>query len=167
MFNAVSTAPYTSCGRFGCTTLTPNPKVNGTVNVINNAAISARGGDGIFAFNFGNGNVSVKSRAPVTVTGLSAKNGIEAFSAEIGKISVVASANISGGNGDADQDDQRRDGQNDRPRPWRHNRRSDQRYYGGVSPAAPSTSKMPRRSRTRRVSQVTWLLRPRAVGTPS
>ena len=99
VFNAFATGPYTSCGRFGCTTLTPNPKVNGTVNVINNAAIDAKGGDGIFAFNFGNGNVSVKSRAPITVTGSSAKNGIEAFSAEIGKISVVASANVSGGNG--------------------------------------------------------------------
>ena len=60
VLSAASTAPYTSCGPTGCTTLTPNPNVNGTVSVVNNAAINAAGGNGIFAFNFGNGNVSVE-----------------------------------------------------------------------------------------------------------
>ena len=103
VFNAGSTGPYTSCGPFGCTTLAPNPNVNGTVNVTNNAAISAKGGNGIFAFNFGNGDVTVKSRAPITVTGSSAKNGIEAFSAGIGNISVIATANVFGGDGNGVQ----------------------------------------------------------------
>jgi uncharacterized protein with beta-barrel porin domain len=99
VFSAASTAPYTSCGPTGCTTLTPNPKVNGTVAVINNATINAAGGDGIFAFNFGNGDVSVRSTAPITVTGTTAQNGIEAFSAERGNLSVVTLTNVTGGNG--------------------------------------------------------------------
>ena len=91
--------PYTSCGIFGCTTLMPNPNVNGTVNVVNNATINAAGGDGIFAFNFGNGNVSVTSNAPITVAGATAQNGIEAFSAEINNISVSTAANVTTSNG--------------------------------------------------------------------
>jgi len=93
--------PFTSCSQFGCITLTPNPNVNGTVSVVNNGAINAAGGDGIFAFNFGNGNVSVQSSAPITVTGATAQNGIEAFSAELGNISVITTGNIttSKGNG--------------------------------------------------------------------
>jgi uncharacterized protein with beta-barrel porin domain len=86
--------PYTSCGLFGCTTLTPNPNVNGTVDVINNAVIHATGGDGIHAFNFGNGDVSVTSTAPITVTGATAQNGIEAFSAEVGNIAVTTMASV-------------------------------------------------------------------------
>jgi uncharacterized protein with beta-barrel porin domain len=91
--------PYTSCGVFGCTTLTTNPRVHGTVNVVNDAVVSAGGGDGIFAFNFGNGNVSVASSGPITVTGATSQNGIEAFSAEVGNISVSTMANVTGGNG--------------------------------------------------------------------
>ncbi len=89
---------YTSCGVFGCTTLTPNPNVNGTVNVVNNAVINAAG-DGIFAFNFGNGSVSVTSMAPIIVAGATSQNGIGAFSAELGNISVATSANVTAANG--------------------------------------------------------------------
>ncbi len=108
VFSTASTAPYTSCNPTGsragpggtrCTTLTPNPNVNGTVRVANNATINAGGGDGIFAFNFGNGAVSVKSNASITVTGATAQNGIEAFSAERGNISVTASANVTADSG--------------------------------------------------------------------
>ena len=61
--------------------------------------INAGGGDGIFAFNFGNGNVSVMSSGPITVTGATAQNGIEAFSAEVGNISVTTAANVTTSNG--------------------------------------------------------------------
>ena len=96
-----ASGPYTSCGAFGCTTVTPNPNVSGTVSVVNNAAINATGGDGIFAFNFGNGNVSVTASAPINVTGAASQNGIEAFSAEVGNISVTTVGNITAvsGNG--------------------------------------------------------------------
>ncbi|MGO9700231.1 MAG: autotransporter domain-containing protein [Xanthobacteraceae bacterium] len=100
VFSAASTAPYTSCRLTGCTTLTPNPDVNGTVSVVNNATINAAGGNGIFAFNFGNGNVSVTSSAPIEVTGATAQTGIAAFSAERGNISVITRANVITGNGD-------------------------------------------------------------------
>ena len=90
---------YTSCGPFGCTTLTPNPNVTGTVSVVNNGAINAAGGDGIFAFNFGNGPVSVTSNGPITVTGATSHDGIGAFSAEVGDISVTTTADVSAGNG--------------------------------------------------------------------
>lgn len=70
-----ASGPYTSCGFFGCTTLTPNPSVDGAVNVINNAIINAAG-NGIYAFNFGKGNVSVSSDAAITA----ARNGVDAFS---------------------------------------------------------------------------------------
>ena len=63
------------------------------------APINAGGGDGIFAFNFGNGNVSVSSTGPITVTGATAQNGIEAFSAEVGNISVTTAANVTASNG--------------------------------------------------------------------
>ncbi len=101
VFEKHGSGPYTSCGVFGCTTLTPNPKVNGTVSVVNNAIINAAGGNGIFAFNFGNGNVSVTSTGPITATGATAQNGIDAFSAEVGNISVVTAANVTtvSGNG--------------------------------------------------------------------
>ena len=99
VFEKHGSGRYTSCGVFGCTTLTPNPKVNGTVSVVNNGQINAAGGDGIFAFNFGNGNVSVTSISPITVTGATAQNGIEAFSAEINNISVSTAANVTTSNG--------------------------------------------------------------------
>ncbi len=99
VFSAASTAPFTSCNAFGCTTLMPNPNVNGIVSVVNNAAINAAGGNGIFAFNFGNGDVSVKSKGAITVTGATAQNGIEAFSAELGNISVTTTANVTVSNG--------------------------------------------------------------------
>ena len=94
-----ASGPFTSCDSFGCTTLAPNPNVNGTVRIMNNGSINAAGGNGIFAFNFGNGDVSVRSTAPITVTGTTAQNGIEAFSAERGNISVTITANVTGGNG--------------------------------------------------------------------
>ena len=103
VFEEYGSGRYTSCGVFGCTTLTPNPKVNGTVSVVNNGQINAAGGDGIFAFNFGNGNVSVTSISPITVTGATAQNGIEAFSAERGNISVTTSANVTTSNGNGIQ----------------------------------------------------------------
>ncbi len=110
VFSTSSTGPYTSCGPFGCTTLTPNPKVSGTVSVVNNAAINAAGGNGIFAFNFGNGNVSVRSNAPISVTGATAQNGIAAFSAELGNISVVTNASVFAGNGSGIQTTSTRSG---------------------------------------------------------
>ncbi|MGO9755920.1 MAG: autotransporter domain-containing protein, partial [Roseiarcus sp.] len=91
---------YTSCGPLGCTTLTPNPNVDGTVIVVNNGAINAGGGDGILAFNFGDGAVSVLSTAAITVTGATARNGIAAFSAELGDITVSTTANVIAGGGD-------------------------------------------------------------------
>jgi uncharacterized protein with beta-barrel porin domain len=94
---------YTSCGFFGCTTLTPNPHVNGTVDVVNNGVINAAGGDGIFAFNFGNGNVSVTSNAPVTAAGATSRNGIEVFGAEAGNIGVTTTANVTASEGNGIQ----------------------------------------------------------------
>jgi uncharacterized protein with beta-barrel porin domain len=92
-------AGYTGCS--GCTVLTPNPNVNGTVSVVNNAAINAAG-DGIFAFNFGNGNVSVISSAPITVTGATSQNGIEALSGN-GTVTVTISNNIAAAQGNGIQ----------------------------------------------------------------
>ena len=118
---------------FGCTTLTPNPKVNGTVNVVNNAQINAAGGDGIFAFNFGNGNVSVTSNGPITVTGATAQNGIEAFSAEINNISVSHRGQCDHQQWERYPDDQRRDRDDDDQCARRHHPRRDQRRQRGIS----------------------------------
>ena len=93
-----ASGPFTDCDKFGCTTLTPNPNINGTVRVVNNAAINASGGHGIYAFNFGNGDVSVRSSGPITATGATGQEGIEAFSVEHGNISVVTTANVTASN---------------------------------------------------------------------
>jgi hypothetical protein len=55
-------------------------------------------GHGIYAFNFGNGDVSVKSSGPITATGATGQEGIEAFSVEHGNISVVTTANVTASN---------------------------------------------------------------------
>ena len=94
-----ASGPYTSCGVQACVTLRPDPDVNGTVTVINNGAIGAAGGYGVFAYNFGNGAVSVTSNAPIVVTGATSQNGIKAFSAEGGAITVTTTANVSALNG--------------------------------------------------------------------
>ena len=90
---------HTACSKYGCITLTPNPNVTGTVSIVNNGAINADGGYGIYAFNFGNGNVSVNSSAPVTVSGATAQAGIYAFTAERGNINITASADVTATNG--------------------------------------------------------------------
>jgi RTX calcium-binding nonapeptide repeat (4 copies) len=47
---------------------TPNPNVFGNVFVTNSANINAAGGDGIRAFNFGSGNITVKDQPSTTIT---------------------------------------------------------------------------------------------------
>ena len=87
-----------ACGYFGCTSLTPNPDVNGTVSITNNGAINAPG-YGIYGFNFGNGDVSIQSNAPVTASGAGSQGGIYAFTAETGNITVTTTANVTIGQG--------------------------------------------------------------------
>ena len=90
-----TSGPYTSCGVQACVTLRPDPNVNGTVTVINDGAIGVAGGYGVFAYNFGNGAVSVTSNAPIVVTGATAQNGIKAFSAESGAVTVTTTSGVS------------------------------------------------------------------------
>ena len=71
----------------------------GRSSVVNNGAINAAGGDGVFAFNFGNGPVSVASSGPITVSGATSRDGVRAFSAEVGAISVTTTADVSAVNG--------------------------------------------------------------------
>ena len=80
-------------GYEGGTTATANAAVFGTVSVTNNANITALGGDGIRATNFGNGNVTVTDDANTAIqtTGAQGQYGIEAFSAGVGSLSVTMS----------------------------------------------------------------------------
>ncbi len=100
----LSGAPAGVGAAYGGSSLnTPLPNVYGTINVINNAVIYASGGNGIAAVNLGNGNVSVTSTAPITVTGATSQNGIEALIAEAGNISIVNSNGIAASNGNGIQ----------------------------------------------------------------
>ena len=69
------------------------PGVNGTVTVDNSANILAAAGDGISAFNFGNGNVTVNDEANTAIqtTGVNGEFGIDAFSEGVGDVSVTTS----------------------------------------------------------------------------
>ena len=72
----------------------PEPNVTGSVLVDNFADIVALAGDGIRAFNFGAGNVTVTDEAGTTIqtTGANGQYGIEGYSAGAGSISVTMSA---------------------------------------------------------------------------
>ena len=72
----------------------PEPNVTGDVTVDNFANIVALAGDGIRAFNFGAGNVTVTDGANTTIqtTGANGQYGIEGYSAGAGNISVTTSA---------------------------------------------------------------------------
>jgi large repetitive protein len=68
--------------------------VNGNVTVDNFANITAAGGYGINAFNFGNGNVTVTDEANTTIsaTGPNGIFGIQAFSWGVGNLAITMSA---------------------------------------------------------------------------
>nr|WP_249135551.1 hypothetical protein [Bradyrhizobium diazoefficiens] len=72
-----------------------NTDVDGTVVVNNHANITAAGGEGIEAYNYGNGNVTVSDGAGTTVTG--AQMGIRALalSGVTGNVSISLDANAS------------------------------------------------------------------------
>ena len=89
-------SPYTSCGSTGCTTLAPNQNINGTVRVNNSGAINAIAGDGIFAFNFGNGNVSVNARQNSAIQ--AAGDGILAEGFGSGKVDIKNNGTLSSAN---------------------------------------------------------------------
>ena len=71
----------------------PNTNVNGSVMVNNFANITAAAGDGIRAFDYGAGDVTVTDEANTTIntTGTNGQYGIEAYSAGAGNISVTTS----------------------------------------------------------------------------
>jgi hypothetical protein len=77
---------------------TANTNVNGTVIVNNTANISAAGGWGIDAYNYGNGNVTVDDGGGTTVSG--AQYGIAGYAESGGtgsvSINVGANANLTG-----------------------------------------------------------------------
>ena len=131
-FTNSPSGPYSSCGVLGCTTLTPNPAVNGTVSVVNNGAINATNGYGIYAFNFGNGDISVTSSAPVTTTGATSQDGIFAFSAEVGNITVNTSANVSTDGWQRHPHRQRGTRDDDHQRTRGNRAGCDQRYHRAV-----------------------------------
>jgi hypothetical protein len=78
-------------GYKGGATTTPNGAVFGDVTVNNSATITAAGGDGIRAYNYGSGNVTVSDLADTTIAANDGY-GIEAFSAGSGKISISTDA---------------------------------------------------------------------------
>ena len=81
-------------GYEGGTTDTPTSAVFGDVTVTNDANITAAGGDGIRAFDYGVGNVTVTDGDNTTIqtTGTNGQYGIEGYSAGAGDISVTTSA---------------------------------------------------------------------------
>src|SRR6266446_1466310 len=78
-------------GYKGGTTNTTNPAVFGNVTVDNFANINAAGGDGIRAYNFGNGNVTVTDHSGTTIV---AKDqfGIDAQTYGTGQVTVTTAA---------------------------------------------------------------------------
>jgi hypothetical protein len=81
-------------GYEGGTADTPNAAVFGDVTVTNDANITAAAGDGIRAYNYGTGNVTVTDEANTTIqtTGAQGQYGIEGFSDGVGSVSVTTSA---------------------------------------------------------------------------
>ena len=72
----------------------PEADVAGSVDVTNYANITAAAGDGIRAYNYGTGNVTVTDEADTTIqtTGTNGQYGIEAFSDDgVGSVSVTTS----------------------------------------------------------------------------
>ena len=86
-------------GFLGGTSTVANLNVNGTVIINSTAAISAAAGNGINAYNFGNGDVTVNSTGNVSVTGSSIRaNSSATTTTEAAEYAIVASAQ-SGGTG--------------------------------------------------------------------
>jgi hypothetical protein len=77
-----------SAGFLGGTSAASNLNVNGTVIVNNAANITAAAGKGIYAFNYGNGDVTVNDASGTTVSG--AEYGIEADTESGGGIGNIA-----------------------------------------------------------------------------
>ena len=71
----------------------PETNVAGSVDVTNYANITAAAGDGIRAYNFGNGNVTVTDEANSTIKtiGSEGQYGIDAFTEGVGSVSVTTS----------------------------------------------------------------------------
>jgi hypothetical protein len=78
-------------GYRGGTTNTVNAAVYGNVTVDNFANINAAGGDGIRAYNFGSGNITVTDHAGTTIT-TKDQFGIEASSYGTGQVTVTTAA---------------------------------------------------------------------------
>ena len=78
-------------GYRGGTTNTVNPAVYGNVTVDNFANINAAGGDGIRAYNFGNGNVTVTDHAATTIVA-NDQFGIDAQTNGTGQVTVTTAA---------------------------------------------------------------------------
>ena len=78
-------------GYRGGTTNTVNAAVYGNVTVDNFANINAAGGDGIRAYNFGNGNVTVTDHAGTTIT-TKDQFGIDAQTNGTGQVTVTTAA---------------------------------------------------------------------------
>jgi hypothetical protein len=87
-------------GYLGGSTATVNPAVFGNVTVDNFANITAAGGDGIRAYNYGNGNVTVNDH-PSTTINAKDEFGIEAFSYGTGNLSVTTTTSDSVTSGSA------------------------------------------------------------------
>jgi hypothetical protein len=85
-------------GYKGGTTTTPNASVFGNVVVNNSASINAAGGDGIRAYNYGSGNVTIHDLAGTTIVALD-QFGVTAANYGIGSVSIstVAGDVISSG----------------------------------------------------------------------
>ena len=71
----------------------PETNVAGSVDVTNYANITAAAGDGIRAYNFGNGNVTVTDEANSTIKTIDSEGqyGIDAFTEGVGSVSVTTS----------------------------------------------------------------------------
>ena len=71
----------------------PETNVAGGVDVANYANITAAAGDGIRAYNFGNGNVTVTDEANSTIKTIESEGqyGIDAFTEGVGSVSVTTS----------------------------------------------------------------------------
>ena len=78
-------------GYKGGTTSTPNSAVFGNVIVNNSANINSGGGDGIRAYNYGNGNVTISDLAGTTINAVD-EFGIQAASFGTGNVTVSSVA---------------------------------------------------------------------------
>ncbi|WP_079566273.1 Ig-like domain-containing protein [Bradyrhizobium erythrophlei] len=78
-------------GYKGAATTTPNAAVFGNVLVNNSANINAAGGDGIRAYNYGSGNVTVHDLAGTTIVSED-EFGVTASSYSIGNVAVTIAA---------------------------------------------------------------------------